>query len=164
MASKNKRKAAQRKAPDKPAEPNRRDTLIKWAQYATGVAALGVGGVLTVRSVEAHSLERDLTRMGQGKPTVVQVHDPRCPTCNALQRQARSALEQFGECDMLYLVADITTDEGAAFAARYGVPHITLLLFDGKGELDTTLQGMRYSEELSQTFAAHHKATAPRSN
>jgi thioredoxin-like negative regulator of GroEL len=133
--------------------------LLKAAQYATGAAVGGVGGVLTVRSVKAHAHEHDLTRMGQGKPTVVQVHDPTCPTCTALQRQTRAALSSFGECDMLYLVADIKTDEGAMFASRYGVPHVTLLLFDADGELQETLTGMRYEDELKVTLNRFAQST-----
>lgn len=153
MARKSKPRRKATAPPTPTPEPTRRDVLLKAAQYATGAAVVGVGGVLTVRSVKAHAHEHDLTRMGQGKPTVVQVHDPTCPTCTALQRQTRAALSSFGECDMLYLVADIKTDEGAMFASRYGVPHVTLLLFDADGNLQDTLTGMRYEEELQQAFA-----------
>ena len=110
-----------------------------------------------MRSVRAMQAEHDLSRVGQGKPVVVQVHDPQCPTCTALQRETRKAMKQFGECDLVYLVADISQQDGAGFANRYGVPHVTLLLFDGKGELRQTLQGMRYQDELKQVLAQHHQ-------
>ncbi|MEM7320369.1 MAG: thioredoxin domain-containing protein, partial [Pseudomonadota bacterium] len=114
-------------------------------------------GFFTFRSVQAMQFERDLTRIGQGKPAVVQVHDPQCPTCNALQNQTRKAMKQFGECDLLFLVADITQPAGGALARQYGVPHVTLLLFDGQGGLQQTLHGLRDRSELEVILAAHFR-------
>ncbi|WP_338549246.1 thioredoxin family protein [Roseovarius phycicola] len=117
-----------------------------------GVVVLGGATLFGTRSVLAKVAERDLTRLGQGVPTVVQVHDPQCPTCNALQSQTRQALKGFGQDELQYLVADIKTQEGQSFAGRYGVPHVTLLLFDGEGNLVETLQGMRPAAELRPAF------------
>ena len=77
--------------------------------------------------------------------------------CTALQKEARQAVKSLDE-DMVFLVADITTDVGRQFAVRYGVAHVTLLLFDGAGARKQTLQGMRQSEDLSPIFKAHMAA------
>jgi len=54
---------------------------------------------------------------------------------------------------LLYLVADIKTAEGAAFAARHSVPHVTLLFFDGQGERLRTVNGMQTRVHLEDMFA-----------
>jgi len=118
-----------------------------------GAAALGGAGLFGVRSVQATMAEHDLSKVGGGIPTIVQIHDPQCPTCTALQKQTRKALKRFGDDELLYLVANIRTAEGARFASRYGVPHVTLLLFDSRGELRGRLQGMRQANELGDAFA-----------
>lgn len=140
---------------------SRRDVLILGRNIAVGVVAVGGVGYWARSSFAAHAAEHDLSRIGKGKPAVVQIHDPTCPTCTALQKETRQAMEQFGECDMLYLVADIKQPEGSAFAARHGVPHVTLLLFDEGGELQDTLRGMRQSPELEARFARHFRDRPP---
>jgi len=135
-----------------PVAPDRRRFLNKMAWIGGGIVVLGGATLFGARSVRAKVAERDLTRLGQGVPTVVQVHDPQCPTCNALQSQTRKALKGFGQDKLQYLVADIKTREGQSFAGRFGVPHVTLLLFDGEGNLVETLQGMRQASELRPSF------------
>lgn len=96
--------------------------------------------------------ERDLSKIGRGKPTIVQIHDPNCVMCTALQKATRSALSNFQEDDLQYLVANIRTGTGSQFANRYNVPHVTLLLFDKRGKLQNVLQGTRNSGELTSIF------------
>ena len=154
----NKRKKVQAaKAEAAPAEPmvTRRNVLGLARNGAIGVAALAGLGYVGNNWFQAWAAEHDLTRIGQGKPTVVQVHDPQCPTCIALQGETRTAMKQFGECDLLYLVADIKQESGAAFAAKHNVPHVTLILMDGEGEVTQVLRGMRYSDELETILAVH---------
>ena len=136
-------------------EPTRRDMLKLARNGAIGVAVLGGGGYLALGAVRAGAAEYDLTRIGNGKPAVVQIHDPQCPTCTALQKQTRKALRNFDKDELVYLVANIKQTQGQALAARYGVAHVTLLLFDGAGNLQNTLRGMRQSDELQALFAQH---------
>ncbi|MEO0379610.1 MAG: hypothetical protein AAF252_05030 [Pseudomonadota bacterium] len=139
-------------------QPTRRN-LLKLAGGGVLTAA-GAGGVglWAVGSFRAYAAEHDLTRVGQGGISIVQVHDPQCPTCTALQKQTRAALRDFDDCGLTYLVADITTPDGAAFARKYRASHVTLLLFDGAGELHETVQGLHQASQLAQTFAAHKAA------
>lgn len=139
-------------------EPTRRDVLKLARNGAIATAAVAGVGYFAVGSYRAYAAEHDLSRLGQGKPVVVQVHDPQCPTCTALQKQARRALKGFGECDLVYLIADINSPEGRAFAVRHGVGNVTLMLFDGQGGLQQTLQGMHSSDQLTPIFEAHHAA------
>ncbi|MEL7262698.1 MAG: hypothetical protein AAGK69_15040 [Pseudomonadota bacterium] len=127
---------------------------------AVGSALVLGGGFWGVSSFRTYAAEHDLSRVGQGAPAIVQVHDPQCPTCTALQKQTRRALRDFDGCGLTYLVADIKTPEGAAFARRYNAPHVTLLLFDGAGDLKRTVRGLHDSPHLAEVFAAHKAALA----
>ncbi|PKQ12402.1 MAG: hypothetical protein CVT70_08590 [Alphaproteobacteria bacterium HGW-Alphaproteobacteria-1] len=155
MAKSTKRRV--RKATAQPAAdtPLSRRALLSRAGYgAAGVLVLGGAGLWGVRHVQAVQAEHDLDRIGQGVPAIVQVHDPQCPICNALQAETRKALHGLGEGqEVLYLVANIRTPEGTGFATQYGVPHVTLLLFDGSGNLQETLRGPHEAEALRPAFA-----------
>ncbi len=135
-----------------PPEPDRRDVLKLLRNGSVATAALGGVGWWAFTGIRATAAEMDLSRIGSGKPTVVQIHDPQCSMCTELQRETRKALGCFGECDLLYLVASIKTDEGAAFAASMGLPHVTLVLLDREGDVQNVLQGVRESEDLKTHF------------
>lgn len=156
----NQRKQAQAlKAAEVSAEtPNRRSAIKVLGGGALALVALGGAGYAGRGWYLDYAAEHDLSRIGQGKPVVVQVHDPTCTICTALQGETRAALREFGECDMLYLIADIKQDAGFDFQAKHNVPHVTLVLFDGAGEVQQVLTGMRDSEELKTIFAGHFAA------
>lgn len=141
-------------------EPTRRSVL----KLAGGgaLAAIGLGGaaIWGVGSFRAYAAEHDLSRVGQGNITIVQIHDPQCPICTALQKQTRAALRDMPDSDFTYLVADITTPEGAAFARKYRVPHVTLLLFDGAGNMRQSVQGLQQASQLVDIFTAHKAAVS----
>lgn len=103
--------------------------------------------------------EHDLSRIGNGTPTIVQIHDPQCPRCLALQREARSALSDFETGELQYVIANIRTAQGKALASRYGVGHVTLLLFDGKGDMRNVLAGENTRDRLRAEFLAHLAAS-----
>lgn len=121
------------------------------------LVAVGIGGLgwYIVSEVRAGIDEADLSKIGNGIPTIVQIHDPQCPTCQALQREARKALDQFEDGELQYLVANIRQDKGKYFASKHGVPHVTLLLFDGAGQHSDTLSGPDTAENLERAFRRH---------
>jgi len=151
-------KTKQRKTAPATAEAprmDRRDMLRVARNGAIVAAGLGVAGYFSVGAVRATMAEYDLTRVGQGKPTLVQIHDPNCGQCRDLQREARKALKAVGLDRMDYVVANIRTAEGSAFAARHGVPHVTLMLLDGTGAVQNVLTGPNYAATLEAAFAEH---------
>ena len=97
----------------------------------------------------------DLTRIGNGTPTIVQIHDPQCSQCLALQREAWDALCDFEETEQQFLVANIRGDDGARLARRHGVGHVTLLLFDADGRHRSIMTGRQDSERLRDVFRRH---------
>jgi hypothetical protein len=98
----------------------------------------------------------DLTPVGGGVPAVVQVHDITCPICSELRANVASIEDEFSEDDLLIRVADIATDEGLAFARRYTANRrVTLLYFDGEGNLVDERVGLRTPDELRREFSQH---------
>ena len=148
------KKKAQQQAPVAPKGMDRRKVL-GWARNgAIAAVVVGVGGYFAVGGVRATMAEHDLARVGNGTPAVVQIHDPQCSLCQSLQKETRAALEELGSDNLNFLVANIKTNEGRDFANQFGVPHVTLLLFDGEGNLEDVLNGVRESETLVGRFRA----------
>lgn len=114
------------------------------------VVVVGAGTAIHRHDVQARDLH-DLSAIGDGKPAVVQIHDPSCPLCRRLMGATRKAIEDFPS--VAYRVADITTDEGKSFQTKYDVPNVTLLLFDEQGSHLETLNGVRDADELRELFA-----------
>lgn len=133
----------------------RRDFLRKMSSRGLIVAAVGGAGWFLVEEVRATIREEDLSRIGNGIPAVVQIHDPQCPRCAALQREAREALAEFDEGELQYLVANIRSAKGRKLANAHGVGHITLLLFDGDGQRRDVLVGPNTAENLEHAFRGH---------
>ena len=133
---------------------SRRSFLRLARNFGIGAVLLGGTGYVFANNYSNMQHQHDLSRVANGRPTVVQVHDPQCSLCRSLQAETRKALDMFEDGQLDYVVANIRTDKGRAFANRYGVPHVTLLLFDGNGELQEVLQGQRGPYELRNHFQA----------
>ena len=134
---------------------NRRDFLNRARNWGVvGVLAVGVGWYL-IDDVTATIAEHDLSRVGNGKPAIVQIHDPQCSRCRALQRETRHALRTLDDGAIQYMVANVRTNEGRDFAATHRVGHVTLLLFDGEGRRRSVVRGNRDSKTLSTIFQSH---------
>ena len=94
----------------------------------------------------------DLSVIGNGEPTIVQVHDPGCPSCRALKSNTQSALKRL-DSDLQYRIASLKTPEGRTLAHRHQVGKITLLIFDGDGELINSYQGVKSVDTLELLLA-----------
>lgn len=101
-----------------------------------------------------YDITHDLSVIGEGLPTVVQIHDPKCQLCLELRRNASAAIEDM-DGSLLFRVADITTPAGRRLQRQHDVPNVTLLLFDGKGELRRVLNGVKSEALLEHTFSRH---------
>lgn len=152
VSSKKKSAAAE---PAQTAQPSRRQMLLLLRNGAIGVAALSVGGWGAAHAYQTQIERHDLSVIGNGIATVVQIHDPQCPTCRALQKETLGAARSFEDDVLQVRVANIRTAEGRAMADRYGVPHVTLLLFDGAGEMQNILRGPNKRDFLRAQFNAH---------
>lgn len=130
---------------------SRRETLRMVRDWGGIGAIVAAGGWWLVSDVQAKRAEHDLSRLGSGVPTVVQIHDPNCPLCVALQTEVRAALRGFDD-ELVYLVANITTAEGRNLAAAHNVGNVTLLLFDGAGRRQDILMGSQTAAVLERRF------------
>ena len=131
---------------------SRRDLLGMMKFYGSAAAIVGVGGWYFAGKVMAGIDEADLSKLGNGRPAIVQIHDPQCTSCRALQRQTRLALDTFEDGSFEYLVANIATPEGRAFADGHGVGHVTLMLFDQNGRVHDIIRGQRTRDALVPAF------------
>ena len=95
--------------------------------------------------------EYDLSRIGSGRPVVVQVHDPTCVVCRQLQRTVASLEEEF-RADLDFLIADLSRPEGQAFANQQQVGRITLVFFAQDGQRLGALDGLQEPEFLRKLF------------
>lgn len=135
-----------------PMDTARRGFIRSVRNGAIGLVVAGGLGAYVVHLYQATSHEHDLSRVGNGTASIVQVHDPQCQLCLALQKEARQALESLDGDRPDYVIADIRTDKGLRFANKHGVQHVTLLLFDKAGNLRQVINGQRGSSELRQAF------------
>lgn len=138
-----------------PENVSRRNVLALVRNWGLFGAVAAGGGWYLVDEVMATIGEQDLSKIGNGTPTVVQIHDPQCSRCIALQREARKAMKAFGGDELQYLVANIRSEKGRALATANGVGHITLLLFDAAGKRRDILHGNSQSDYLETRFRKH---------
>lgn len=139
-------------AKKKPRAWTRRELIQNLTYGAIGVGIIGGGGYYFVSGVRASIVEGDLSKIGNGVPTIVQIHDPGCPKCRSLQQSTRNALAELDDGAVQYLVANIKGPEGRQFANTHGVGHVTLLLFDGAGKRRDVIRGEQHSDYLLQFF------------
>ncbi|MEM8916804.1 MAG: thioredoxin family protein [Pseudomonadota bacterium] len=138
----------------------RRAALTKVRDYGIVVALVGGAGWYGVSRIWKTYAEYDIGQIGNGIPSIVQIHDPGCPLCRELQRETRKALARFNGGELQYLVADINTAKGRQLAATHGVGHVTLLLFDGEGRRRETLAGSSTADYLESAFRRHLAASS----
>lgn len=108
---------------------------------------LGVIAVPVYAYMQNSKAEHDLSVVGNGLPTVVQVHDPGCRLCNQLKSNLGKVKGEF-EGKIQFKTANILKQKGRDFAKKYKVPHVTLLFFDKKGERVNTIQGVTSSDVI----------------
>lgn len=146
------KKTKQQAAIHPPQDKAKRANLSDFASWGVLAAAVAGGGYWAVGSVLARMGEGDLSKIGQGVAAIVQIHDPNCSMCAQLMRSTRQALSTIEDGKLEYAVANIKTTEGRNFAARYNAPHVTLLLFDARGNLVQTINGIQQSATLEPIF------------
>lgn len=142
-------------APKPRKQRTRRDVINLLTSVVGGAVVLGGGGWYLASEVSASIAEGDLSKIGNGIPTIVQVHDPQCQLCLKLQRETRSALSEFDNGDLQYLVANIKQSSGRRFASAHGVGNVTLILFDGDGTKRDVIAGTQTSAFLEHAFRQH---------
>ncbi len=142
--SKGKSKKAKR-APKKRGFPSWRVLAV-----LAGLLVASAAGLASYKN--SWETAHDLSVIGNGIRTIVQIHDPGCPLCRTLKSNTETALTRSGE-DIQFRVASIRTPEGRSLQRRHDVPHVTLLFFEPDGTLWRTLTGVRSVESLSRAIS-----------
>jgi hypothetical protein len=127
--------------------------LLKWGIRSV-VGLVSISGISTAVMAykRHHETLHDLSVVGNGIATVVQVHDVNCRYCQQLRSNVRSVVPKFDEKDLQIRIADIQTIKGAAFASQHESEHVTLLMFDQRGRLTQKLKGVTSEEDIERTF------------
>ncbi|MFC3852989.1 hypothetical protein ACFOSD_09125 [Salinispirillum marinum] len=94
---------------------------------------------------------RDVSVIGNGSPTVVQLYDQNCSTCRQLDRNAEAAVEQVST-ELQFRVLNLNTVSGRQFAQRYQGGQTTLLYFDRTGRHVNTITGVQSTDFLVNSF------------
>lgn len=89
---------------------------------------------LALDQLSGQAMSTDLSQIGQGQPSVVLAFENYSPgSMNALD-QLNQIRGQY-EPEVQFLVADLGTPEGRAFASRFGLSPGSTVLLDGSGNL-----------------------------
>jgi len=112
------------------------------------VASVG-GGLAAFK--HNYDVTHDLSVIGKGKPTVVQIHDPGCQLAQRPRKNADVAIARL-DGELLYRIADIETPAGFALQRRHEMPQVTLLLFDDEGQLCNVLRGVKDDDIQTRAF------------
>ena len=112
------------------------------------VPVAGAAGAAIHRYDEQNRGLHDLSLIGDGNPTVVQVHDPSCQLCRRLMKNTRKALQN--RDDIVFRVADVTTRNGGQFQRKHNAQIVTLITFNSAGEKIDTIQGVTSVNELKE--------------
>ena len=97
---------------------------------------------------------RDLTVIGQGSPTLVQVHDETCPSCRQLLSSVKSVINELPQLE--FRMADLKSPEGVKFSNRHQVAKVTLVYFDSRGKKQDVVSGLQTKDEVRSFLERMH--------
>ena len=121
----------------------KRRSIVKLAM----VIALSIPAYVTLSAYSKNQeMERDLSVIGKGIPTLIQVHDESCPSCRQLRSSVNAVIDEFPEVQ--YKIADLNSTEGFKFATRHQVQKITLMYFDAKGKKLDVVSNLQSKDEV----------------
>ena len=133
----------------KPQKPFNYSKLIK--NLVITLCFLGVIAVPVYAYMQKSIVEHDLSVVGNGTPTVVQIHDPGCQLCNRLKKNLAKVKGEFKD-KIQFKTANILKKKGKIFASKHNTAKITLLFFDKKGQRVDTIQGVTSSEDIKTSL------------
>jgi hypothetical protein len=120
-------------------------SIIQKSVFYVVLCSLIVGTFLIYSN--NNKIKYDLSIIGNGTPTVVQIHDHNCALCRQLKSNLDDVKTDFTD-DVQFKTANILAKKGASFAQKHDVAHVTLLFFNKKGDRVNTLQGVSSKEQI----------------
>ena len=119
--------------------------FIERSLFAT--AFLAMVGVAMAAYHSNKQIEYDLSVIGNGTPTVVQIHDPSCQLCRRLNSNLNSVKGDF-KPDIQFKTANLASEQGRRFAQQHKVEHVTLMFFNKRGQRVNTIQGVTPADDI----------------
>ncbi|MCE9682770.1 thioredoxin family protein [Halomonas alkalisoli] len=124
--------------------------LVRGVLIALAILAVPVTWLI-LEERQARALA-DLSVVGNGEPVAVQVFDQGCPDCRRLRDNAEQALANI-ERPPAWRMVNINSSQGRRFAGEQMVDHVTIVLFDGRGERTDVIRGVASVSELETAFS-----------
>ncbi len=121
----------------------------RWPTFTIVGAAALLLGVFVWTLPRGYSV--DLSLIGKGNNVAVLVHDQGMMGSEQLMRVVSNLRSEY-EPQTTFIVADINTPSGRAFADAHGVQSGTLLLFGASGDKLATLYGPQDEAKLRDNF------------
>ena len=129
---------------------------VNWSKLAErlfyAAVLIGIVTYSVAAYVDKMEIEQDLSVIGNGTATVVQIHDPSCRLCQQLKRNLDSVKGDFKD-SIQFKIAAIYSKKGREFASKHRVQHVTLLFFDPQGRRVETMQGVTPAEDIRQELS-----------
>lgn len=97
------------------------------------VLAMLVGVVYVVSLLAVRPMSTDLSTVGQGKPALVLVYENFSPSSGEALDRLKQVRADY-EAQMAFVVADLGTPDGRAFANRYGLSEGQALFLQANGD------------------------------
>ena len=115
------------------------------------VALLMLGLLWLAVSNLPRGYSRDLTQIGKGKNVVVQVHDHNLVGSIDLMEALNKVRPEYA-ASVEFMVADLLTPEGQAFATKHNASSVTLIFFAPDGTQRGAIQGAQDPNSLRNSL------------
>ena len=120
------------------------------------VAVLAVPAYAAISAYNKNQAQqRDLSVIGQGVPTLVQVHDETCPNCRQLLSSVKGVINEYP--DLEFKIADLGSSEGLKFSTRHQVSKVTLMYFDSRGKKLDVASGLQTKDDVRSFLKRSHR-------
>ncbi len=119
----------------------------KWPRLITLTLILMI--TIFAVSLLPRGFSGDLSLIGQGTPVLLIVHDDNILQSGETMAVMNEIRNEYAE-HLTFLVADIQTPDGKAFADRYGFMATALVFFSADGNKLQTLYSAQTAESLRQ--------------
>lgn len=132
------------------AEPKAHRTATStpaWRKY--GVPAFIVALLVMAVMLLPRGYNTDLSQVGNGHYAVVQIFNKNFVQSEELMDTVNEVRADYERRGVNFLVADVGTDAGRAFARAHGALSATALIFDPSGKLVATVQDVNHAAALT---------------
>lgn len=136
-------------SPKRGKKPMKKWNFFKWV--GIGLVLFSITTTAFVISDKNSKIEHNLSVLGNGTATVVQIYDPKCQPCKRLKRIVNNVNGEFKD-RVQFRAANIATEKGKQFARRYNASYVTLLFFNRKGKHINTLRGVGNKKLVRETL------------